>query len=102
MRLLLTTLGVALALASQFGQRPRVLPVGAAPQILAINPAQGPIAGGTDVVVSGAGFTGATVRIDDQPVTPISQADSSIRLRMAAHDNGYVIIAARSATGDTS
>ncbi|MBI3401509.1 MAG: IPT/TIG domain-containing protein [Acidobacteria bacterium] len=105
MRLLVTMLGVALAVAGQFGQfrhGPRVLPVGAPPQIASITPSQGPIAGGNDVVVSGAGFTGATVRIDDQPVTPISQSDSSIRLRMSAHDNGYVVIAVRSATGDTS
>jgi sugar lactone lactonase YvrE len=105
MRLLLTTLAAALAVAGQFGQfgqRPRVLPVGAPPQIASITPSQGPIAGGTDVVVSGAGFTGATVRIDDQPVAPLSQSDTSIRLRMSAHDNGYVVIAVRSAAGDTS
>ncbi len=96
------TLGVALAMAWPVGQRPRVLPVAEPTQAFAISPSEGPIAGGTDVVVSGAGFTGATVRIDGQAVTPLAQSDTSIRLRMAAHDGGYVIVAVRSATGETS
>ncbi len=60
--------------------------------INAVAPQQGPTAGGTTVALTGSGFTGATVSIDNQVVTPSSQSDSEIDLPMPAHDNGYAVI----------
>src|SRR5205823_3840370 len=69
------------------------------PRIDSISPSQGPIAGGTIVTVGGANFAGASVALDRAAVAPLSQSDSEIRLQMAAHDNGYVVIAVRNAAG---
>jgi sugar lactone lactonase YvrE len=59
---------------------------------LLISPTQGPIGGGTIVTISGANFTGASVTLDRNAVTPLSRTDSEIRLQMPAHDNGYGVI----------
>jgi len=69
------------------------------PRIDSISPSQGPVAGGTIVTVAGANFAGASVALDRAAVAPLSQSDSEIRLQMAAHDNGYVVIAVRNAAG---
>ena len=74
-------------------QLPRVLPIRPTATIDLLTPSQGPIAGGTLVTISGAGFLDATVLVDGQPVTPLAQSDTSVVLRMALHDNGYVVIA---------
>ncbi len=62
------------------------------PRIDSVSPAQGPIAGGTIVTISGASFTGATLALDRAPITPLSQSDSEIRLQMPRHDNGYALV----------
>ncbi len=67
-------------------------PTGPTPQVLALTPSEGPIAGGTMVTVTGSGFSGAIVRIDGAVAAPVAQSDTSIVLRMAPHDNGYVVI----------
>ncbi|HEV2721664.1 MAG TPA: IPT/TIG domain-containing protein, partial [Thermoanaerobaculia bacterium] len=77
-------LALTLIAGSAFAQQPR---------IDAVSPPQGPIAGGTVVTVSGAGFAGASVLLDRTAVAPLSQSDAEIRLLMPAHDNGYVVIA---------
>ncbi len=69
------------------------------PRIDSLSPSQGPIAGGTIAIVSGAGFAGASVVLDRTAVTPLSQSDSEIRLLMPAHDNGYAVVAVSNAAG---
>lgn len=69
------------------------------PRIDSISPSQGPIAGGTTITVRGANFSGATVKLDRTPVTPLSLADSEVRLQMQAHDNGYVVVSVESSSG---
>ncbi len=69
--------------ASAFAQQPR---------IDSIVPSRGPIAGGTIVVLSGANFTGATVKFDRAAIAPLSQTETEVRLQMPAHDNGYALI----------
>lgn len=64
-----------------------------------MSPSQGPIAGGTIVTVTGEHFTDAVVKLDQAAVTPISRTDSELRLQMPQHDNGYVVISARNASG---
>lgn len=83
-------LALLLLAGSAFAQEPR---------IDSVSPAQGPIAGGTTVTVKGANFPGATVRLDRNPVTPLSQTGSEIRLQMQPHDNGYVVISVDNASG---
>lgn len=80
----------AVATAAAFAQQPR---------IDGVSPAQGPIAGGTIVTVRGEHFTDAVVRLDQTAVTPLSRSDSELRLQMPQHDNGYVVISARTASG---
>lgn len=69
------------------------------PRIDSVLPPQGPIAGGTVVTIKGANFTGATVKLDRVGVTPLAQSDTEVQLQMQAHDNGYVVISAESASG---
>jgi streptogramin lyase len=80
-------------------QRGPIVPIRQAFQTTGLSPTQGPIAGGTMVTISGSGLTGATVALDGQAAATLSQSDTSITLRMAAHDNGYVVIAVRAADG---
>ncbi len=47
------------------------------------------------MALSGANFSGANVMLDRNAVTPLSQTDNEIRIRMPAHENGYVVIAVR-------
>jgi len=63
-----------------------------APRIDSLDPAQGPIAGGTTVTVSGSGFAGASVTLDGTPIAPLSISDTQIRIFMPPHDNGYALI----------
>jgi sugar lactone lactonase YvrE len=64
-----------------------------------VSPAQGPIAGGTAVTLNGANFSGTAITLDRIPITPISQSDSEVRLRMPKRDNGYAVIAVTSPAG---
>jgi sugar lactone lactonase YvrE len=93
-RLGVLIVGVISAVAT--GRAQRILPLAAPPRIDAVSPAQGPIAGGFEVRIAGTGFTGATVRLDDTPVTPTSQSDTEVRLRMPEHANGFVVLSIRS------
>jgi sugar lactone lactonase YvrE len=79
-----------LAIGAAFAQQPR---------IDSITPSQGPIAGGTSVRITGANLAGATVRLDSTVVTPASQSATEVTLQMPPHDNGYVVISARAASG---
>lgn len=69
-------------------------------RIDSLSPAQGPIAGGTIVTVRGANFSGAAVRLDRAPVTPLSQGDTEVRLQTPKHDNGYALIEVGSAAAE--
>jgi sugar lactone lactonase YvrE len=80
-------------------QRGPIVPVRQAFQTTGFSPTQGPIAGGTIVTISGSGLAGASIALDGQTVAPLSQSDTSITLRMAAHDNGYVVIVVKAADG---
>jgi sugar lactone lactonase YvrE len=57
-----------------------------------ITPSQGPIAGGTIVTIRGNGLAGASVTLDRDPITPLSQSDTEVRLQMPKHDNGYIVV----------
>lgn len=93
----LTLAGLLLA-----GQRAGVGPILPFFATNGLEPDQGPISGGTVVTVYGSTLTGATVTIDGLPVTLSAQTDTSIQLRMAPHDNGYVVVAVRAADGTTA
>jgi sugar lactone lactonase YvrE len=70
-----------------------------APRIDSVSPAEGPIAGGTIVTISGANFGGASVKIDRVGVTPLSQTDGQVRLQMQRHENGYVVLSIENGSG---
>lgn len=74
----------------------------AQPRIDRVSPSQGPIAGGTVVAVSGAGFAGASMTVDRTAIAPLSQSDSEIRLVMPKHDHGYAVISVRSGAAAAS
>ena len=63
-----------------------------APRIDSLAPNQGPIAGATNVTVSGVNFTGATVTVDNVAVTPSLLAGGAIQFATPKHDNGYAIV----------
>ncbi len=63
-----------------------------APRIDSLDPAQGPIAGGTIVTVSGSGFAGAAVTLDGNSIALLSISDTQIRIPMPPHDNGYALV----------
>lgn len=83
-------LALFLVAGSAFAQQPR---------IDSISPAQGPIAGGTTITVTGANFSGTTVALDRIALTPLSQSNSAVRLQLPPHDNGYAIVSIRNADG---
>jgi streptogramin lyase len=70
------------------------------PHIDSLDPAQGPIAGGTTVTVSGLGFAGASVTLDGKPVAPLSISDTQVRIPMPPHDNGYAVVKVSTSSGD--
>lgn len=69
------------------------------PRIDSLSPAEGPIAGGTIVTIRGSDLATATFRIDEVLVTPNSQSQVEVRLRMPAHDHGYALIEAANTAG---
>ena len=69
------------------------------PRIDSITPSRGPIAGGTTVTINGANLGDATFSLDRAPLTPASQTASQVVLSMPPHDNGFVVITARNASG---
>src|SRR5512132_1651742 len=64
----------------------------AQPRIESVDPARGPIAGGTVVSIRGANLAGVPVKLDRTAITPLSQTAAEVRLQMPAHDNGYALI----------
>ncbi len=73
-----------------------------APHIDSLDPAQGPIAGGTAVTVSGSGFAGASVTLDGKSIAPLSISDTRIRIPMPPHDNGYAVVKVSTPAGAAS
>jgi hypothetical protein len=69
------------------------------PRIDAINPPNGPIAGGTVVTVTGSNFLGATLSLDQAAVTPQSISATAIQFKSPAHDNGIASVAVATAAG---
>jgi uncharacterized protein (TIGR03437 family) len=66
--------------------------LGGQARIDSISPAQGPIAGGTTVKLTGAGLTGTKVTLDGKTITPISVSDSQIVFQTPKHDNGIASV----------
>ncbi|MCX7172644.1 MAG: IPT/TIG domain-containing protein [Proteobacteria bacterium] len=64
----------------------------AKPQILSINPSQGPIAGGTQVTLGGSGFTGTALTLDGTAITPTSASDTQIVFQTPARENGIATV----------
>ena len=64
-------------------------------RIDSVDPSQGPIAGGTTVVVSGSGFTGTALTLDGVATAPLSLTDTQIVFRTPRHNNGIASIAVR-------
>lgn len=71
---------------------PTQTPIPGYPQIHSIEPASGPIAGGTEISIRGAYFEGASIQLDGEPISPIEQSDTEIRLVMPERDNGIAVI----------
>jgi streptogramin lyase len=61
-------------------------------QITSISPAQGPIAGGTEVTLTGSGFTGTTFTLDNIAITPKSASDTQIVFITPKRDNGIASV----------
>ena len=60
--------------------------------IQSINPSQGPIAGGTQVTLTGTGFTGTTLSLDGTVITPTSASDTQIIFQTPTRDNGIASV----------
>lgn len=60
--------------------------------INSISPSQGPIAGGTQVTLTGSGFTGTTLTLDGTTITPQSKTDSQMVFVTPKRDNGIASI----------
>ena len=70
-----------------------------APRIDALDPAQGPIAGGTVVTIRGANLAGASVTIDSQSVAVTEVSPSELRVTTPEHANGYALLKASTPEG---
>jgi sugar lactone lactonase YvrE len=73
--------------------------LGQAPRIDSIDPAQGPIAGGTVVTITGANFQSATLSVDKVAVTPQAISATTIKFTSATHDNGIASIKVATTAG---
>ncbi len=62
------------------------------PRIDSIDPARGPIAGGTLVTILGSGFDGTSVDIDSVAAVPTSRSDTRIQVQVPPHANGYALL----------
>ena len=69
------------------------------PRIDSVFPAEGPVAGGTTVVVRGANFQEATITVDKGIVASAAISPTEIRFTTPPHDNGIVSIRAANAAG---
>ena len=74
---------------------------GQSPRIDSIDPAQGPIAGGTVVTITGANFQGATLTVDKVATTAQVLSATAIRFTSAARDNGIASIKVATSAGAT-
>src|SRR5690349_5701378 len=69
-----------------------------APQIDAVTPSEGPIAGGTVVVLRGSNLADAKLTLDNVAVAATVTAQE-IRFTTPKHDNGYAILRAATSVG---
>ena len=60
--------------------------------INSISPSEGPIAGGTQVTITGSGFTGTTLTLDGAAITTQSASDTQIVFITPPRDNGIAAI----------
>ncbi|MGE3076519.1 MAG: IPT/TIG domain-containing protein [Dehalococcoidia bacterium] len=73
---------------------------GSAPAITSISPASGPLAGGTTVIITGTGFTGATgVTFGGVAAAITNTTSTSITVTSPAHTAGTVDVAVTTALG---
>src|ERR1051326_3704875 len=72
---------------------------GQGPHIDAISPSRGPISGGTTVTINGANLGDASASFDRTQLTPVSQSAAQVVVTMPPHDNGFVVLTLRNASG---
>lgn len=70
-----------------------------APRIDSLSPDQGPIAGGTEVIIRGAHLDDTRVSVDFTPIAPSVSSGEELRFVMPPHDNGYAILRIASPLG---
>lgn len=70
-----------------------------APRIDSIDPASGPIAGGTLVTVRGVNFEGATLSLDLAAITPQMATSTEFQFITPKHDNGITSVQAANGMG---
>lgn len=102
MKVWCVVLSAALLLPSAFAAKRRAVRVSAPPpSIEAITPAEGPIAGGTEVVIRGIGFTAdSRVTVAGTPVpTARVVSFSEVHLTTLATPNGIAAVAVENANG---
>ena len=76
---------------------------GGAPTVTGINPASGPLAGGTSVTITGCGFTGATfVHFGSSSVVPTVNSDSQVTATSPAHAAGVVDVTVTTPSGTSA
>ncbi|MDO8262344.1 MAG: choice-of-anchor D domain-containing protein [Gallionella sp.] len=61
-------------------------------QIQSINPSQGPITGGTQVTLTGSGFTGTTLTLDGTVITPTSASNTQVVFQTPVRENGIASV----------
>jgi len=64
----------------------------AQPLIQSITPSQGPIAGGTQVTLTGSGLSGTSLTLDGSTITPTSASDTRIVFQTPARENGIASV----------
>ncbi len=70
-----------------------------APRVDSVAPSQVPIAGGTQISILGANFTGAAVTVDNTVISSLSVSSGEIQFTAPKHDNGIVTIGIATASG---
>ena len=78
---------------------PSPTPLPPYPVVFSLEPASGPIAGGTELIIKGVNLAGATIQLDKEALTPLAQTDTEIRIVAPPHDNGIALIKIQSSLG---
>jgi len=73
---------------------------GQVPTITSVAPAQGPIAGGTVVTITGTNFQGGTLLLDGVATTPSSLSATQATFTTSSHDNGIASVEISTPSGN--